>query len=214
MGTSGRVALAVVLATSLCVAQGYPPIPAAVFERKLVVSPLEFSLQRAAVTYLIAYYQQARDTVLPVFVRHTIWIRIPEDSLQILYFTVDSIRGRGANREVKVTRWQKSEDSTAWWAVNGETMDSVRTLDSTARRGRWLKRSYEIETSWGIGYSVDLWGMRLQHHQLALSLDKVTGDPTKNWGYDQQARLRFRLTEAIPDSVLVMAGLKDTTAKE
>ena len=124
-------------------------------------------------------------------------------------FRVDSIIGRGYNREVLVSRTVADTGSDCWHVVmsrdtTGWTYDSlghgfrplkydtVEYLGNARRYGMWLQQEWAM-------FSPSYWGMSVQIDSLRymvyrLRLWKVLGDPTVNNGFNQQCVFRASVT--------------------
>lgn len=159
--------------------------------RALGLGRFEIFLQKHTAPY-VNLGLSLRDSLLDTWTRktHVFSSRDLLDSLSDpadtrLRFAFDGFRSPGIRFEI---------DSIA--IVDTLTEDAVwreeRTSDSTFRAEKWLSYSRPRE-GWGQTWTISL----PRDKVLCLWLEKVLGDPTKNGGKDQQARLRYRYNDAI-----------------
>jgi hypothetical protein len=134
------------------------------------------------------------------------------DSIKHFVFSVDTIIGRGTNRQIKFTTSVNTSDSTLWvhvaenYRAVGDTATKLHTdtigitTDSTFKRTKWLGYTSvknHIANASGVGAGgFELWYM--DDKRLDIWLERVTGDPTKNGGRSQRAMLHFQLREEPP----------------
>lgn len=136
------------------------------------------------------------------------------DSILHYCFSVDSIRDRGANRQVLFNASFKTRDTTKWcifkdrFVAIGDTVESHHindsigtTKDSTYHQLVWLKytnNSNPVANSVGVGagnyYLMSVYYMGKPGH-VTIWLDHITGDPTKYGGLNQMCQIHFQMRQ-------------------
>lgn len=167
------------------------------------------SVRNALRSWTMLWATSCKDTVFPIYIRQRVRWLGPDSTEH--FFAIDSIRGRGAAREVFLTKSFKTPIETLWtWRrptafvmAPADTFapgDSIwywtPTTDSTYRVSSWLGYA-DYRGGWGKTWSFPL----REKKRLVIWLQKVIGDPTRNFGFDQQAMVRFIYSDAITDTL-------------
>ena len=161
--------------------------------KQYIVAPFnEFPLtakKDAIHLYTGNWLERVKDTTFLCYIKQSVWFKRESVEVQL---SVDSIRGRGDRREALVTR--------------RVYLDSVLYDSSTT--SKWMGYTVKyLHPDYGWIYvnpdsSTNLnrrWGMGFGTWAILLSMDKILGSPTDNYGWNQRPLFRIIYRSSIPD---------------
>lgn len=189
---------------------------------------LKWSPKAAMISWLLNKELNSPEKTVLCYIKQGFWWKY-RDSIEYR-FSIDSIKGRGDKRQALFGIAWKTRDSTKWyWYTQlrreppaGVTYDSVLydsifvgpTGDSTTKITRWLtympKLFDKTLNTWYFpadttGPPIDqmfVFGEDSTHvNHMIIRLDKILGDPTRNFGWDQRAVLKISYMEVATDSL-------------
>lgn len=184
----------------------------------LPMVPMNYTVNHASKVWFDQYQTTMAESTLAVYIKDGFYWQ-PDSATSRYYFSIDSIIGRGGNRSALFSYLYKTTDTSRWYnflntcdTCGGLTLTKLTSRsDSSMRVSKWLTYSQKLldmqKGEWyiyapgGVAPKEFCLAWAIPSRQLRIRMEKILGDPTVNFGWNQQAILKLSYYEIPSDSL-------------